>query len=132
MRTKLRWFLPIIVVAVLAVLLIVDSVRHMEDWDPKPSPAVENAETVQDWATSSYGVSVEDREAKGMAREILGKATRTDQTLHGRSPTASGSEADGNRGRDIPYGPHARRAQAPRSPELTADLAPVRTHRFHE
>lgn len=79
-RAKLRWFLPIIAVAVLAGLLIVDGIRYMEDWQPTPSAALENIEAVQDWAVSSYGVSVEDREAKSMAREILGSATPSGQT----------------------------------------------------
>lgn len=78
-RTKPRWFLLIIAIAVLPVLFIADGVRNMQDWDPKPPAAVENAKTVQEWAMSSYGVSVEESEAKKMARQILGKATRTGQ-----------------------------------------------------
>lgn len=51
------------------------------EWDRQQPAADSNSDAVQDWATSSYGVAVDDREAKSMAREILGsKATPADQT----------------------------------------------------
>lgn len=84
---KLKYFLVMAATLATAAGLAALGVFGLRVGDTKPPSEPGNIDVVQEWAASSYGVSVSDGDAKSMAGEILSRSRRNGRAYTVQSPS---------------------------------------------